>query len=323
MMRSGQARPAPVRAIFMCDVSASSAHHVRRWCEAGHEVAAFIISHRGQKSRWRRDRWRRIFAPDWSLARTLRRNRIPLIQAPRDLQDREFLSKVDRLAPDVLISVGFHQRIPDALTARCRHGGLNLHPALLPHYRGPLPVQAMVIDRTLDRYGGVTLHRIAYGFDEGDIVAQAPLTAKDRDEPEWLAIAHARLGAELLLSSVPAFCAGLQRAHPQPKGDFRYARLTAEDLLLSPAMAIADLVLRAKAIGPLGGLQLSLDGQMYEISGVSRVTDRRTGARSKVSVRSIEFDASDGRIRMVRDGRTARRLHDIRLLQKLRKTSLT
>ncbi|MEO1399617.1 MAG: formyltransferase family protein, partial [Pseudomonadota bacterium] len=49
---------------------------------------------------------------------------------------------------------------------------VNFHPAMLPDYRGPHPLQALVLRGDADRFGGMTMHLLAVGIDEGAIVAQ-------------------------------------------------------------------------------------------------------------------------------------------------------
>jgi methionyl-tRNA formyltransferase len=311
----------PLRAIFFNDVSACAAHQLCRWVGAGHQVAACVLSHRHHRSRWRRDRWRRIFAPTVSLGWVLRHHGIPLITAPRDLKNVDFVSLLARFDADVLISVAFPHRIPANVTAQFRCGGVNVHPALLPQYRGPHPVHVMAIDAALERFGGVTLHRIADGFDEGDIIAQLPLGEEDLARPEWHAVWFARLAADLIVEDIPKFCAGRLQATPQKKGNWRYARLMLEDLRMFQDMDVATLALRARVLGPLGKLHIYLGGKAYKIGGLSRVEPERTGQPPRMTWHTLEFDAADGRIWLKRENRIERRLRTIRNLQQLRRLS--
>lgn len=310
-----------LRAIVFCDVSASSAHHMKQWIESGHHICACVISHKPKNSRWRRDRLRRVLAPAWSFAHILRRYNIPLIRAPRNLSDEGFVARMGSFNADVLISTAFPQRIPEVLTSRFRCGGVNLHPALLPEYRGPHPVLAMAVDNTLHKHGGVTVHCIVHGLDEGDIIAQAAMTADDLAEPELHSISTARIGAELLVGAVPAFCAGDIKARPQPEGSWRYASLVPDDLVLSPELGVAETAMRAKVLGSLGRLRLVVDGKPYAIGGVARTSDKRTGAPPRITPMTIEMDVRDGRVRLFRQTRLLRRMRDIRMLHRLWKAA--
>src|SRR5712671_3532763 len=75
---------------------------------------------------------------------------------------------------DVIISVHFMLILPLELLSRLSTPVLNLHPALLPAYRGPSPLAAMVVDESADRHGGVTLHAIVPAVDAGRIKGPPP-----------------------------------------------------------------------------------------------------------------------------------------------------
>jgi methionyl-tRNA formyltransferase len=79
--------------------------------------------------------------------------------------------------PDVIIVACFSRRLPPAALRLPRCGCLNLHPSLLPAYRGPTPL--FWLARQDERRGGVTLHYLDEGLDTGDIVAQSGLDWPD------------------------------------------------------------------------------------------------------------------------------------------------
>lgn len=107
------------------------------------------------------------------------------------LKHPDALSVVSSLRPDVASVACFSQRIPAAMLALPKLGFLNLHPSLLPAYRGPSPLFWFFRDG--GGSGGVTIHFMDEGLDTGDIAAQAPL-----DFPEGISGAEAdRLCANL------------------------------------------------------------------------------------------------------------------------------
>jgi methionyl-tRNA formyltransferase len=74
------------------------------------------------------------------------------------------------LRPDLIISAGFPYLIPPDVVALPRLGAINIHPALLPKYRGPKALEWAF--RNGDPKLGITIHRIANDFDTGPILAQ-------------------------------------------------------------------------------------------------------------------------------------------------------
>ena len=89
----------------------------------------------------------------------------------------ETLDFLTTLTPDLIVVACFSRIFPSKLLQLPRYGCLNLHPSLLPRYRGPAPL--FWIARRDERSTGVTLHHMAEDLDSGDIVAQ---TAFERPE---------------------------------------------------------------------------------------------------------------------------------------------
>lgn len=120
-----------------------------------------------------------------------------------------------QLAPDVGCVACFSRRIPPELLALPRHGFLNLHPSLLPAYRGPEPLFWLLRDGAQP---GVTVHWMSDELDGGDVVGQTAVSLPDgssRDEAEWLC-AHA--GADLLGQTLAHLQDGTLRRQPQEAG---------------------------------------------------------------------------------------------------------
>jgi len=111
-----------------------------------------------------------------------------------------------RLAPDLILVACFPHRLPPAVTALPRVACLNLHPSLLPRYRGPAPLFWQL--RAGERDTGATLHHADERLDAGDIVSQRRL-----DLPDGLSGAEAdgllaAAGADLVLSALAAGSVG-------------------------------------------------------------------------------------------------------------------
>ncbi len=145
---------------------------------------------------------------------------IPVWEVGR-LADPAVLAMLATLEPEVMIVACFSRLFPPALRRLPRCGCLNLHPSLLPAYRGPAPLFWQA--RQAERRGGVTLHYLDGVIDTGDIVSQVAL-----DWPEGLAgsqfEAHcAAAGGELLLGAIRALEAGRDLPRqPQPAAGASY-----------------------------------------------------------------------------------------------------
>lgn len=85
----------------------------------------------------------------------------------------EFVSWLRIQRPDLILAAGFGQ-ILKAPVLEAAPWAVNVHPSLLPAYRGPTPPHWII--KNGEAEGGVTIHMLAPGIDSGDIVAQERIT---------------------------------------------------------------------------------------------------------------------------------------------------
>jgi len=132
------------------------------------------------------------------------------------LSDRPTLEMLAALRPDLIVVACFPRLFPAPLLQIPRYGCLNLHPSLLPAYRGPVPLFWMA--RHGEDRAGVTLHFLDEGLDSGDIVAQTVLPWPDGLAESELEQFGAAAGAELIQAAVNQLAQGqaLPR-RPQPE----------------------------------------------------------------------------------------------------------
>lgn len=160
------------------------------------------------------------------------RHGIPVLEvaSPRD---GETLAAVRHLAPDLFCVACFPRLLPPVLLGLPRHGALNVHPSLLPAYRGPAPLFWVFHDGL--EQAGITVHVLDEGADTGDIVAQAPLTLPDGISYEAAEQRCAEEGARLLLGAVRQMERGALPRRPQPFGPAPTAPApTAADFEITP-----------------------------------------------------------------------------------------
>ena len=154
--------------------------------------------------------WSRVPA----VAARARRDRIPLCNT-RDINGVAARRFVAGLEPDLLVSAFFNQRIGEAVTAIPRAGAVNIHPSLLPDFRGVDPVFFARLRGAGNM--GVSVHRVTADFDTGPLLAQA---AVDVAPGASVIEATARLfvrGTACLLEHLPAILAG-ERGTAQAAG---------------------------------------------------------------------------------------------------------
>lgn len=176
--------------------------------------------------------WQPLAPPDLpqfpeDVVRLAQARGIPVFAAGR-LRDPAAVAGLQALRPDVLCAACFPRRLPAEWLALPRLGALNIHPALLPDYRGPEPIFWQF--REGEPRLGVTVHQMDAGFDTGPLVAQAetpwPDGLREAEAERITAAAGGRLLAEILQAE-------RWETRPQPAAGARYF----------PAPAAADLTL--------------------------------------------------------------------------------
>ena len=116
-------------------------------------------------------------------------------------RQHQFAAEVARSDLQFLLIACWPYLIAPQLIESPRGAALNLHPSLLPAYRGADPLRQQLAAG--DHRYGVSLHLLNQQFDQGDIVAQAPLPEQPQKlEPAAIETECARLGVELFLSAM-------------------------------------------------------------------------------------------------------------------------
>jgi methionyl-tRNA formyltransferase len=135
---------------------------------------------------------------------------IPVFQ-PASLNTAEARRQLSAARPDLILVAAYGKFIPDEVVDLAPLGALNLHPSLLPRWRGACPVPAAILAG--DAETGVTVHFLVNEMDAGAILGQASMPIAQHDRAGDLMARLAVLGADLTLATLEAWLAG--RITPQ------------------------------------------------------------------------------------------------------------
>jgi methionyl-tRNA formyltransferase len=302
-----------VRVLVLGSFVPQTARTVWRLLAAGHEIEEVWLGENSGAVWRRRDRRLRWLAPTWSIESAVRRCGIRVRQVGSLRRDLELVANGCRPHVDAVLASCFPYIIPRSMLAYYHGRAFNLHPALLPRYRGPSPMTAMVFDEALDA-AGVTLHLMTPGIDEGDVVAHAPVGwPADGWFRTWeadLAEASGRLAAEVL----PQFLAGRIAATPQA-GPAHYVKsLPASGLEIDGRVDERRARWLAGSLGRITPLKVVGGAAPIDAGLVLRSRGAPTGRRPQASLRHVECDVADARLTLRRwDGwhRRAERLREL------------
>lgn len=116
---------------------------------------------------------------------------------PKTLKNIEALELINSINADVIVVVAYGFIIPKEILNNKRYGSLNIHPSLLPKYRGAAPLQRTIING--EKVSGVCIIQMDEGVDTGDILMQVNTTLHSKITLPELHDQYAKIGSELLL----------------------------------------------------------------------------------------------------------------------------
>ena len=217
-------------------------------------------------------RGRKLSSPP--VAEAARRLGLPLSQPPK-VNEPDAVAEIASAArggegPPVVVVCAFGALIGAAILSA--QEVLNVHPSLLPRWRGAAPVERALMAG--DERTGVSIMRLTEGLDEGPVCLAAEEPIAPDDTYGTLAARLQELGGELLLQALessPPFA--------EQQGETTYAeKISAADRTLDPARPAAELERAVRALQPHIGARLALQGG--EMLGViaSRLPEDRPAA---------------------------------------------
>jgi len=123
-----------------------------------------------------------------------------------DKLDENFNSHLSILNCQLFVVASYGKIIPKSILDIPKYGALNVHPSLLPKYRGPSPVPATILNG--DKETGVTIIKMDKKMDHGSIVSTKKLKLSGQEDFTTLINKLFQLGAEILVDIIPDFIAG-------------------------------------------------------------------------------------------------------------------
>src|SRR3989344_7054197 len=133
---------------------------------------------------------------EWAL-----KHKIPVI-APKKISALSF----EKDLFDLFIVAAYGQILKEDVLSLPSYGTLNIHPSLLPKYRGASPIQSCIING--EREMGVTIIIADREIDHGPILAQEKITIEDSDDSNSLSEKLSLLVGELLIKALPKYLEG-------------------------------------------------------------------------------------------------------------------
>jgi methionyl-tRNA formyltransferase len=238
---------------------------------------------------------------------------LPVLQ-PRTLRAPDAVAALRAVAPDVIVVVAFGQILRPAVLGLPPLGCVNVHASLLPELRGAAPIQAAIregLDRT-----GVTVMLMNERMDEGPILAQVSAPIFPDDTAATLGDRLARLGADLLVDTLPRWQAGEIAPRAQSAAAATYSRpLRKEDAEIDWSQPAEQIARTCRAYTPWPGCQTTWEGRQLRLLAVTPRPDWTGPAAPGTVVLLPSTDGGPAEL-AVATGRGALRLDQVQMAGK-------
>jgi len=130
-------------------------------------------------------------------------NDLPIFQ-PDKIKSPKWIEKIKTIGPRLIILAAYGQIIPKEILEIPQYGALNIHPSLLPKYRGPSPIQTTILNG--DKETGVTIILMDEEMDHGPIIQNSKFKIQNSKITHIeLSKQLSDLGAELLIKALPDY----------------------------------------------------------------------------------------------------------------------
>ncbi len=141
---------------------------------------------------------------------------------PQSLKAPEAVEKLAGYKPDVIVVAAFGQLLPKVVLELPSLGCLNVHPSLLPRFRGASPVAAAILAG--DVFTGVSIMLLDEGMDSGPLLARAQVAIADSDTTASLGEKLSLVGAGLLGEALVGWIRGELKPQPQDEAKASYCQ---------------------------------------------------------------------------------------------------
>jgi len=206
-----------------------------------------------------------------------------------ELDEPQLIEKIKSLDIDVAVVCSFNYKVPRVLMEATKDGFINVHPSMLPKYRGGNPYSRVIMNGETET--GVTIHFMDEDFDTGDIIAQKPYHIHSKATMGTIFNELNVLGIELLLQVLQTYETQTLPRIAQPKGDFVSGNgLKEQELFINYNKTAEEIERFIRALNPFILASTTFRGNMMKIMKAEVASDAFCIPHPAGTVAKIEDD---------------------------------
>ena len=205
---------------------------------------------------------------------------LPLVQ-PESLRDAEVVAQLAEFHPDVIVVAAFGQILPQPVLDLPAYRCVNIHPSLLPKFRGASPVAAAVLAGS--EFSGVSLMLMERGLDTGPVLARAQVAISAQDTTGSLTAKLSLVAAQLLLEVLPSWLGGGLVPRPQDDAEASYSgTFSKQDGEIDWHISAVDIWRQVRAFHPWPGCYTRWQGKQLKIIEAVPLSEKDVAATGQV-----------------------------------------
>ncbi|MDF7798339.1 methionyl-tRNA formyltransferase [Pontiellaceae bacterium B1224] len=219
------------------------------------------------------------------------------VMTPEKIGDPEAVQALEDLQPDLLVVVAYGQYIPQRVIQLGKYEAVNVHPSLLPKYRGSAPIQWAILNG--DTVTGVSIIYLAKKMDAGDILRQETFPLGSDETSATLHDKLAEFGAELLMKAIEDIRSGSGVRTVQDESKMVEVRkLTKDDGKIDWSLSARAIRNRIRAFDPWPGSFCTLpNGDVLKV-WKAEIVDDGNGEPGELLDDQLLVAAGEGALRL-------------------------
>lgn len=171
---------------------------------------------------------------------------------PDNPNSETFIEEISKLEPDLFVLSSYGHILSNVLLDVPKLGGINIHPSLLPKYRGAAPIQRAIM--LGEKKTGITVFFMDEKIDHGDIIFQRELNIEPDDNYGSLLLKLSSLGAEIIVEVLKSLESGNYKKVKQDEKQKTYApKIKKEEIIISWQESTEKIYNLIKALSPKPG----------------------------------------------------------------------
>lgn len=225
------------------------------------------------------------------------------VYQPEIINDGVAIEKITALNPDLILTVAYGQKIPESILNVPEYGAINVHPSLLPKYRGGAPIHYAV--KNGDTETGVTIMYMVEELDAGDMISQTTFPIENDETTGELFEKLSIISADLLLETLPKLFDKSIEPVPQNEAEVVYAKtISKSNERIDWNQSAIDIHNHIRALNPEPGAYTLYEGarfKIYQTNLTEETTDSSPGEVVAIFKKQFQVACGDGTVLAIRE----------------------